>query len=153
MKTRRRATRPTAAFWDSSAIVPLCCHQTKTTSARQAARAFPQQIVWWGSRVEAVSAFSRLVREHALGEEERAQTVRRLRHLCERWSEIQPVDEVRELALRLLPEHPIRSADALQLAAALLWCGGRTRERPFIVGDGALAAAAAAEGFHILRVT
>ena len=76
----------------------------------------------------------------------------RLRYLTERWNEIQPVDEVREAAERSLSAHPLRSADALQLGAALIWCSGRTQGRPFVVGDGSLAAAAEGEGFEVVLV-
>lgn len=35
------------AFWDASALVPLCCWQIQTKAARQARRLFPQMVVWW----------------------------------------------------------------------------------------------------------
>lgn len=78
------------------------------------------------------------------------QAVARLHYLRHRWNEILPTDDVRGRAERLLGIHTLRAADGFQLAAALVWCAGRPRNRPFIVGDGALAAAAAAEGFTVL---
>jgi predicted nucleic acid-binding protein len=145
-----RAAASRAAFWDTSAVVPLCCHQQTTDAARAASRRFPRQVVWWGTRVEAVSAFSRLRRERLLSDDERSQTILRLTYLSQRWNEVQPVTEVRTLAERLLASHSIRTADALQLAAALLWCRERAHGRPFVAGDGALARTAAAEGFSVL---
>jgi len=48
--------------------------------------------------------------------------------------------------------HRLRAADALQLAAALVWCSNRPRGRAFLVADGALSDAAEAEGFAVIRV-
>jgi hypothetical protein len=44
------------AFWDASAIVPLCCLQPQTRAARQARRLFPQLVTWWATGVECISA-------------------------------------------------------------------------------------------------
>jgi predicted nucleic acid-binding protein len=99
-----------------------------------------------------VGAFSRLQREGVISDEQRNQTLNRLLYLAARWSEIQPVDEVIRIAERLLSAHALRSADALQLAAALLWCGERAPGRTLVTGDGSLASVAAREGFDVVRV-
>jgi len=57
---------------------------------------------------------------------------------------------VRARAARLLSLHPLRAADALQLAAALVWCRERTAEAPFVCLDDRLRLAAAREGFRVL---
>jgi len=72
--------------------------------------------------------------------------------LKRRWSEVQPIEKVRETAERLLGVHKLRAADALQLAAALVWCNQRPRGRTFIAADGDLARAAEAEGFTVIRL-
>lgn len=108
-------------------------------------------VAWWGSPVECLSALARLRREEALStaEEEQAQTV--LRALMTAWTEVEPSGLVREQAGRVLRLHPLRAADALQLAAALVWCqGGDPIHRPFICLDQRLREAARREGFHIL---
>jgi hypothetical protein len=97
-----------------------------------------------------VGAFNRLRRVALLTGDERNQTILRLRHLTGRWNEIQPLDDVRHVAERLLQSHPLRTADALPLAAALIWCGERPQGRAFIVGDGGLALAAEREGFQLV---
>ncbi|MDX2029263.1 MAG: PIN domain-containing protein [Blastocatellia bacterium] len=140
------------AFWDTSAIVPLCCHQPQSAEARRAARMYGWQIVWWATPLEAVSSLERLSREGALSTRERAQAFAKLTYLRERWNEIQPVEEVRDLAERLLRSHRLRAADALQLAAALVWCSSQPRGRPFIGADDRLADAAEIEGFRVLRL-
>jgi hypothetical protein len=147
---RQRAASPLTAFWDTSGIVPLCCFQTQTAHARRIARLYARQITWWATAVEVVSSINRLLREGALNAEGRQQAVMRLAYLRQRWNEVQPSDEVRDVAERLLGVHRLKAADALQLSAALLWCGGKARGRPFIGADGDLANAAETEGFRAI---
>ena len=156
MKTKAKRSvqspNPLAAFWDTSGIVPLCCFQPLTAQARQAARAYGRQIVWWGSAIEAISSLNRLVRDGHLTVKDSKSAFVRLDYLRRRWHELQPTDEVRELSERLLSRQKFRAADALQLAAALIWCHDRPRERCFIGADNALSEAAEAEGFVVIRL-
>ena len=140
------------AFWDTSAIVPLCCFQTTSTKARQAARTYSRQLVWWVTPVEAVSALQRLIRDGHISVPEGAQSLDRLAYLRQRWNEVQPSDELRIQAERLLRLHRLRAADALQLAAACIWCGNHPQGHTFIVGDGLLADAAEREGFSVIKL-
>jgi hypothetical protein len=66
--------------------------------------------------------------------------------------EILPSANVREIAFRQLERFPLRAADALQLAAALVWCGERPRDRWFVCADRPLAAAAVEAGFDVKSV-
>jgi hypothetical protein len=157
MKTRARTKRQAAAavqpaFWDTSGIVPLCCHQPASSQANRNARLYGNQLVWWAAPVEAVSAINRLMREGALTAEQVRQALHRLDYLRRRWSEIQPTEELRTHAERLLRPHSLRAADALQLAAALVWCNNRPRGRHFIGADNALLGAAETEGFSVIRL-
>src|SRR4051812_28359110 len=133
MTTRRKKAKspPITAFWDTSGIVPLCCFQSQTSSATKAARTYARMVTWWVTPVEAVSSFNRLRREGKITLEGRQQAIQRLTYLRSRWNEIQPTNEVRETAERLLGRHKLRAADALQLSAALIWCSHRTRDRHF----------------------
>jgi predicted nucleic acid-binding protein len=76
----------------------------------------------------------------------------RLDYLRDRWNEVQPTDDLRRRAERLLGAHKLRAADALQLAAALVWCGNRPRGRVFIGADGSLSDSAEAEGFTVIKL-
>jgi hypothetical protein len=67
------------------------------------------------------------------------------------WQVILPADEVRDWAEILIHQHPLRAADSLQLAAALVWCGGRPTGRNFICSDDRLRDAAAIAGFTVPR--
>lgn len=105
-----------------------------------------------GTVIEAVSSLNRLTREATLTVDESRQAFARLDYMRSRWNEVQPTEEVRERAERLLRIHKLRAADALQLAAALVWCDGRPRGRVLIGADGNLSEAAGAEGFTIIRL-
>lgn len=68
------------------------------------------------------------------------------------WSEILPGDSVRDAACRLLDLYPLRAADSLQLAAALVWCRQRAAGRIFLSSDKRLSDAAKAEGFSVIEI-
>ena len=78
------------AFWDASALVPLCVPGQAEPRGRRLLAEY-QPVVWWGT--------------------------------------------------------PVEMADALQLAAALVWCNRRPARRHFICLDRKLRMAARAEGF------
>lgn len=151
-KARRKPQPQLTAFWDTSGVVPLCCFQPQTAQARQVARTYSRQVVWWGTVVEVISSLNRLTRDGTLKVKESKQACARLDYLRRRWNEVQPTEEVRDRAERLLGTHRLRAADALQLAAALVWCGDRPRSRHFISADSNLSDAAEAEGFTVIRL-
>lgn len=61
-----------------------------------------------------------------------------------------PSEAIRARADRLLAVHPLRAADALQLAALLAASEERPADLPFVTLDDRLAEAARKEGFSIL---
>jgi len=154
MKAKRhgKATATGVAFWDTSAIVPLCFFQRQSAQANQTLRSYRKQITWWATAVEAVSALNRLHREEVMSGEARQQALARLNTLRNLWDEIQPSTDLRDTAERLLGVHKLRASDALQLSAAVVWCRHRPRARTFIVADENLAIAADAEGFTVIRL-
>lgn len=133
-------------FWDSSAIVPLLLRQPRTDAARATLEEDDAMVVWWGSQTECASAFARLRREQSLEVDDESRVLRMLHELSESWHEVRPTEEVRALSLRLLRTHALRSADALQLAAALSWAG-RPKGGVLVTYDERLATAARLEGF------
>jgi uncharacterized protein len=144
--------RRSLAFWDASALVPLCIHDVTSSHAQSRLRAF-LPVVWWGSLVEVHSAIARLHRMGKLKDVERQGALARLTMLNQGWREILPTDEVRSLATRLLDMHDLRPADSLQLAAALIWCQQRSAKRPFVCEDRRLAKAAVEAGFSVLQLS
>ena len=137
-------------FWDTSAIVPLCVSEPATADVRRIASGDSALVVWWATRTECVSAFVRRRREGALAPSAERQARRVLLALAAEWSEVLPGDPVRERAERLLGVHPLRAADAFQLAAALVWSRGETRACTIVSFDERLRAAAEREGFMVL---
>jgi predicted nucleic acid-binding protein len=105
--------------------------------------------VWWGTPLEARSAFARLVREGHLTAEERVRAVARLAQLRAAWDEILPTEKVRSLAEEMPDTPALRAADAAQLAAALVWCRERPKQRVLICFDERLRTAADAVGFSV----
>ena len=73
-----------------------------------------------------------------------------LAHLAADWTEIQPSHRVRDAAARALTLHSLSAADALQLAAGLLWADGHPAQHDFVCLDQRLRGAAHAEGFQLL---
>jgi predicted nucleic acid-binding protein len=137
------------AFWDASAIVPLCCSQPATAPGRRLRRELKRMVVWWGTPLEARSAFARLAREGHLTAAERGTAIKLLGQLRVGWDEILPTEKLKSLAEDLPDTHGVRAADAAQLAAALIWCRERPKQRPLVCFDERLRTAATALGFSV----
>jgi predicted nucleic acid-binding protein len=144
--------KKSTAFWDASALVPLCVHEAASRHAQSYLKRFAP-VVWWGSLVEIHSAICRLRRDKEISDLDKKGAVARLRLLNRGWREILPDDLVREVATQLLDTHSLRAADSLQLAASLIWCEQRPSRRSFICGDQRLAKAAESAGFSVLELS
>lgn len=140
-------------FWDASAIVPLLAAEPATPRMQALAKEDPDMLVWWGSQVECVSALSRLEREAALDVKGISLAFDRLRQFADGWHEIEASETVRENALRFLRVHPLRAADALQLAAAFAAAERRPASLQVVTLDERLADAARKEGFVLIEPT
>ena len=139
-------------FWDASAIVPLLVAESTTRSLQALANRDADLLVWWGSQVECASAIARLERGALLDVKGAASAFDRLKQLANGWHEIEPSETVRENALRFLRVHPLRAADALQLAAAFLAAERRPSTLEVVTLDERLADAARKEGFELIDV-
>jgi len=139
-------------FWDTSGIIPLCVEEPMSSVARQLAEIDNAVAVWWGTPVECWSAFARLRRDGVLTEAEEDLTRQLVSKLGSAWLEILPGDEVKNIAGRLLMTHPLRAADAMQLAAALIWSDKTPRGHEFVCLDLRLREAARREGFLVLPI-
>jgi len=137
-------------FWDSSAIVPLCLREANTDIMKSLLEADEDMAVWWATRVECLSAMTRRHREGALPTEAEQKTRSVLQALAARWSEVQPTEVLRRRAERLIAVHPLRSADAFQLAGALVWAQDSPQGFEMVCLDRNLRDAAFKEGFIVL---
>lgn len=142
--------REIAAYWDTSALALLCTHQAATGQARRLAQRCRSMATWWGTAVEARSAFLRLHREGAIDAAGLAEALKRLSALRRSTSEILPTEEARGSAESMLDKYPLRAADAFQLGAAMIYCRGQPRGRWFVCFDDKLRTAAALAGFTVL---
>lgn len=137
-------------FWDTSAIVPLLVREADTGLRETQLKRSSGVIAWWAARIECVSALCRREREGDLSPQAFQAAMVRLEVLGQQWQVVSPSQVILSRSERLLRVHPIRAADALQLAAALV----ATREEPercsFHVADTRLALAAEKEGFTVL---
>jgi len=105
--------------------------------------------VWWGTWVECSVAINRLKREGKLSKESEEGARTRLDRLAQVWTEIEPLDDLRILSSIISRDHPLKAADALQLAA-LRWCEGDPANAGFVCLDDRLRTAASEEGFAVL---
>ncbi len=138
------------AFWDTSALVALCVREPASAQARQLLRQYTKPVVWWGTYAEGWSAFERTYRQDVLDTLERETARRKLQLLATIWTEITPDGEIRRLTLELLEKYSLRTGDAFQLAAALVWCDEKPSRRIFICHDMRLAEAAQQVGFTVI---
>jgi predicted nucleic acid-binding protein len=139
-------------FWDSSALVPLLIDEPTTVAAMRLYAADPSVVAWWAARTECLSGFTRREREGRLSPADVVRAMSRLTALAEQWQEVDPAEVVRTTAGRLLRTHPLRAADAFQLAAAIVAADGVPRSLPFVTLDARLALAASREGFPVLEL-
>ncbi|CAN5448357.1 hypothetical protein BH20CHL7_BH20CHL7_18820 [soil metagenome] len=76
-------------------------------------------IVWWGTRVECTAALARSERDGRIKPGGARTAFAGLDRLRDQWTEIDPNETLRRVTERLLRTHLLRTADALQLAAAM----------------------------------
>lgn len=136
-------------FWDSSAIVPLLVEQRHSKRVARLFQADPELVVWWGARVECVSAIARLERQGLIDGAAVSASLDRLKQLAVIWDEVQATQRLRSAAERLVRVHPLRAADALQLAAMVEVDVDGSRDLDVVCFDDHLTKAALREGFRV----
>lgn len=140
-----------AAFWDSSALIPLCIDQPATPVAKKFSHEY-EPVIWWATPVEIRSSFARLWRMKEINESGLVTAHRCLVELESEWREIDPSPSLRDLAEEFPNRYGLRAADALQLAAASIWTMRRPANRPFLSGDHKLLEAARNMGFQAIEI-
>jgi hypothetical protein len=136
-------------FWDSSALVPLVVRQPGSGDAERWLDEDAEVVTWSLTPVEVASALRRLVRDGELPERAARQAEDLTAAICVRTHVVSDVERVKGIALRLLRVHALRAADALQLAAALVWADGAPAGLVLHTLDRRLAMAAEREGFEV----
>lgn len=131
-------------------MIPLISEESTSDVVDDLLREDREISLWWGTWVECAVAISRLKREGNLDEESEGEARAALDGLAADWTEIEPTDDIRLSAAILSQDHPLKTADALQLAAALRWCGGDVGSSGSVCLDDRLRKAAQDEGFVVL---
>ncbi len=137
-------------FWDSSALVPLLVKEARTGQVAELARGEERMAMWWATPVECQTAVARRHRESPMASAQLEEVTSRITDLALKVSTVAATEDVRTRARRLVSNHPLRAADALQLAAALAWCDERPAGGRFVCLDERLREAAVREGFTVL---
>jgi uncharacterized protein len=137
-------------WWDTSALLARLSTEDASVSVRKALDTDPRLALWWGTKVEAVSAIARMERTKEIRPHEVTELLANLDELLSQALQIPPVEGVRETACQVLRTYPLRAADALQLAAALVWMEHRPDGAGFVCLDRRLREAARREGFAVL---
>jgi hypothetical protein len=137
-------------FWDSSAVLALLAEEDSCSELQPILDEGQGMVVWWGTRVELVSGVCRRQCESKLSEKEALLLFAKIEQLASDTDQVEPTDQVRTAAIRVLRVHTLRAADALQLAAALVLSGHDPAGAVFVCLDKRLRDAAAREGFRVL---
>ena len=104
------------------------------------------------TRVEVISAIARKSREQPKLAALWTRAIRDVNEMALRWTEIWDAAATRLHAERIVMEHPLRAADALQLGAAIVAADGDPQSLELVTLDRRLADAARREGFPVLGV-
>ena len=137
-------------FWDTSAVLSLLLGQKATGELKAVLSSDESVAVWWGMRVEAVSAVWRLRRAGEIEAPSASRLMTQLDAITAAAYEVQPTEEVRATACRVLRVHELRAAEALQLGAGLVWAEHHPAGLGFVCLDPKLREAAEREGYSIL---
>ena len=95
-------------------------------------------------------ALARRERDGLLTADEVTNALAIAHQLTDSWHEIVPSDSVQRTAERLLRTHPLRSADSLQLAAALVAADHNPENLQIVCLDARMMSAGRREGFTVL---
>jgi predicted nucleic acid-binding protein len=136
------------AFWDSSALIPLCVQQTQT---ERATALFEDHgvVVWWSTPIEIVSGLTRLLRMREIGSNEFRAGQQLAEIIATTWRLVEPSERIAHQAKALLELYALSAADAAQLAAAMEWCEGQPKGNVFLTLDQRLREAAGLAGFTL----
>lgn len=138
-------------FWDSSALVPCLIQEEASAWARRTLQIQPRFACSAIGRIEVLSALHRSFREGRLTLLELQQSMAKLDRLLGFALLVKPTPRVLDLAARLIKVHPLRTLDAMQLAAALAWKPHAETSARFATCDELLASVARQEGLEILQ--
>jgi predicted nucleic acid-binding protein len=139
-------------FWDASALVPTFVEESSTPEVQSWQAADPGITIWMMTRVEVISSIAGKKREQPDLVVLWNRAIRDVNEMASRWTEISNAAATRIHAERIVMDHSLRAADALQLGAALVAADGDPQSLELVTLDRRLAEAARREGFPVLGV-
>ena len=137
-------------YWDASALVPLFVAEPETERVRGWLTEDEHIATWAWTLTEITGAIERRTREGSFSRPQRREALERLAGLARSWDEVTDLLAVRSRANALLARHPLRSADAGQLGAALLIQEQLTGTLAFVCLDQRLSLAAERESLRVV---
>ena len=96
-----------------------------------------------------MSGLTRLDRSGHMGHQQFLTGKQIAQEIAQAWVSVRSTGTTAAAACSLLDLHPLRAADALQLAAALEWCEGKPLGNVFLTFDKRLREAAGSTGFTL----
>ena len=114
------------SFWHTSTLIALGVDEPRRISAIPVLERDDGKAVWWVATVGCAAALNRQDREGSLTPTNVSALFGRLHPLSRTWYDFRPTRRVEGADERLFRMHPLRAADALQLAAALAGSGPAT---------------------------
>jgi predicted nucleic acid-binding protein len=139
-------------FWDASALVPLVVQDQGNAVLEKLYDDGAGIWVWWVTPVEIASSIARRERDGEMPAQTATQAYATLARMGATWHEVLPGEALRESAKQLLRFHPLRAADSLQLASALVVAASEPEPLEFVCGDKRLADAAARQGLVVRTI-
>ena len=106
-------------------------------------------VAWWETQVEMMSGLTGLDRTGQIDHDRFLIGKQIAQEIVRDWLSVGPTRSIAAVACSLLELHPLRAADALQLAAAMEWCEGQPRGSVFLTFDKRLREAAGLAGFTL----
>lgn len=134
-------------FWDSSALVPCLVPEARSHDTSSLLAHDSGVTIWWATGIECASALEAKRRDPVtpLPLQVFAEAYKRLLSILSAADTVQPTKALHDQALLYLQQHPLRAADALQLAAAFV-----AHQPTFVCLDQRLRRAAEDQGFVVL---
>ena len=130
-------------------MIPLLVEEATSEATNSLLREDREIVVWWGTWAECTVAISRFACESTLNENDEASARFAPDLFAITWTEVKPTSDTRLLIEILSRDHPRKTADVSQLAAALRWCEGDPRNKGFVSLDDQLRRSAGSEGFGV----
>ena len=136
------------AYWDSSALVPLCISQPQSAKARVFYDRY-RIVAWWATQVEMMAQLYRLEKMGQLSRDQCLAGKRLAQEISRKWISVGSSPSNAVEACSLLELYPLRASNALQLSVALEACEHKPQDYTFVTADQRLAEAARRSGFTV----